>query len=325
MNDAAITVVLTTYDRLEMAKAAFQSVVGQTVAPLEIIVVEDASDSGLEQWIADLGRSDTTYVRHDRNKGLAAARNTGIRAAQGELVAFLDDDDEWLPTRLHEQLSRYKTLTNEQRERLAAIQVGAKILDRDGREVGIRMPANQGNLRDSIIALGAVTPSSSFVFVKRALEDVGGFDESLISGIDHDIWMKLADAGYWNEIIEKPLVILYQDDRPTMMSSTEKRIAGLSAFIDKWTPTYVKWFGDSAGRRYAKRYFIEVIGRLAGKKYSENRLREGFLATKAVFRVAGWSPGLQAYALLCVVRAFAARLFPGLRTAKRAVFRQPSE
>jgi glycosyltransferase involved in cell wall biosynthesis len=323
--DNTISVVLTTYNRPELAKSAFRSIAAQSLAPMEIIVVEDASDTDMAAWVASLRRDDTSYVRHDSNKGLAAARNTGLRLARGSLVAYLDDDDEWLPTRLEVQVDRLRSLSAEQKRRLAAIQVGAKILDREGRQVGVRLPANQGCLRESIIKLGAVTPSSSFLFVKSALEDVGGFDESLISGIDHDVWMKLAVAGYTNEIIEAPHVILYAHDRVTMMSSTQKRIEGLTRFIEKWTPTYIDWFGPESGRIYAKRYFIEIISKLAGKKIAERKFREAFTAARASARVAGRRAELQVFSAYCVLRAWLARVFPSLRKVKRVLFWQQPE
>jgi glycosyltransferase involved in cell wall biosynthesis len=320
-----ISVILTTYNRPELAKSAFESVVRQTTAPLEIIVVEDASQTDIESWIANLGREDTSYVRHDSNRGLAAARNTGLRIARGDLIAYIDDDDEWLPSRLEAQLKRLRSLDEDDLQNLAALQVGAVILDRTGKQLGIRLPANQGNLRDSIIDIGAVTPSSSFLFVRSALESVGGFDETLINGIDHDVWMKLAVAGFRNEIIESPHVILYSDDRSTMMSSTDKRIAGLSRFIEKWQPTYEDWFGRRAGRRYAKRYFIGIISKLAGEKLANRRIREGLRAAGASSKVAGWRPDLQAYAAFCTLRSLLARAFPKLRSAKRVLFRQQPE
>ena len=322
MTSGRVSAVLTTYNRAELAKQAFRSIAEQTLAPAEIIVVEDASETDVSAWIASLGRDDTTYVRHERNRGLAAARNTGLRLSKCELIAYLDDDDEWLPTRLEEQVRRFESLPNERKRRLAAIQVGAKILDRAGQQRGIRLPENQGNLRDSIIERGAVTPSSSFMFVKRALEEVGGFDETLMSGIDHDIWMTLAVAGYANEIIEKPLVVLYQDGRQTMMSTTEERVAGLSRFVDKWTPTYLEWFGTKSGRVYAKRYFISVVSKLAGQKLADGKGGEARTAASSSARMAGWSLELQAYSFFCSLRSYLAHAFPRLRRTKRSLLRQ---
>ena len=322
MNHGRVSVVLTTYQRAELAKIALQSIIGQTWAPEETIVVEDAGDTDLADWIAALGHDGLKYVRHERNRGLAAARNTGLRLAKCELIAYLDDDDQWLPTRLQEQVERFQSLPPDQRQKLAAIQVGCKIVDSQGRPIGLSLPLNQGNLRDSIISEGAATPSSCFMFVRSALLEIGGFDEDLISGIDHDIWMKLAVAGYSNEVIKKPLVVVIRDERQTMMFDTKRRVAGISQYVEKWTPTYQKWFGENRGEVYARRYFIKVVCGLAGQNFAKRRFRDGFFATKAAVRCANWRPALLIFGTGRLLRTYLYYAVPRLRVAKRALLRQ---
>jgi len=316
MTQNRVSAVLTTYQRAELAKRALHSILGQTLTPAEIIVVEDAGHTDLAGWISALGRNEIKYVRHESNQGLAAARNTGLRVAQSELIAYLDDDDEWLPTRLEEQVDRYLSLSPDQRRTLAAIQVGCKIVNSQGRQVGLNLPLNQGNLRDSIIRQGAATPSSCFMFVRSALLKVNGFDEDLISGIDHDIWMKLAVAGYSNEIVKKPLVVITGDDRRTMMSDTKRRVAGIAQYVDKWTPTYKEWFGGEAGEIYARKYFLNVICCLAGQKFAQRRFRDGFFASNAAFQRARWRPDLLLLGTVRLLQTFLSSALHQLRVAK---------
>jgi len=322
MNRDQVSVVLTTYQRPELAKKALYSVFDQTLEPAEIIVVEDAGASDLADWISALGRDDVTYVRHEDNQGLAATRNTGLRLAKYELIAYLDDDDRWLPTRLQEQVERYRSLPPAQRQKLAAIQVGCKVVDSRGRFIGQVLPINQGNLRDSIIDEGPATPSSCFMFVRAALLEIGGFDEDLISGIDHDVWMKLAVAGYFNEIIRKPLVVVTRDERATMMSDTKSRVSGIAQYVEKWTPTYKEWFGESGGDVYARKYFINVVCGLAGQKLAHWQIRDAYYATKAAVRCAGRRPSLQAYGIGRLLRTFVSRAIPRLGHLKRAILHQ---
>ena len=322
MNHARVSVVLTTYQRAELAKKALHSIIGQTWAPEEIFVVEDSGDTDLADWIAALGRDEIQYVRHESNRGLAAARNTGLRLARCKLIAYLDDDDQWLPTRLQEQVERLQSLSPEQQKDLAGVQVGCKILNSDGRPIGLSLPLNQGNLRDSIMSDGAATPSSCFMFFRSALLEIGGFDEDLISGIDHDIWMKLAVAGYSNEIIKKPLVVVIGDERQTMMTDTKRRVAGIAQYVEKWTPTYKEWFGEKAGAIYARKYYINVISGLAGRKFAQRRFRDGFYASKAALKRAKWRPELLAIGIVRLLRAFLSSAVPQLRVAKRALLRR---
>lgn len=98
------TVVIPTHNRPELLARALRSVYAQTVLPSQVIVVDDASEPrfALSQEFCD-GR--TRLIRHASPVGGAAARNTGLREAPTSIVAFLDDDDEWLPTKMEKQLA----------------------------------------------------------------------------------------------------------------------------------------------------------------------------------------------------------------------------
>jgi glycosyltransferase involved in cell wall biosynthesis len=304
MNQLAVSVVLTTYQRSLLAKRALQSILEQSFSPSEIIVSEDSGDTDLRDWLHNLGRDDINYVRHDSNLGLAAARNTGLRLASCELIAYLDDDDQWLPTRLQAQVEHFQSLPDDRKHKLASLQVGCTVVDAEGKKIADVLPVNQGNLRQSIIRNGASTPSSCFMFIRSALKAVGGFDEGLVSGIDHDIWMKLAVAGYSNEIIRRPLVIVTRDDRRQMMSDTERRIEGIAQYVEKWAPTYREWLGDSRGDTYARKYFINVVCRLAAQKLATGNYREGGIAARAALQRAGRSQGLLFFAVRRLMRTY---------------------
>jgi glycosyltransferase involved in cell wall biosynthesis len=99
-----VSVVVPTYNRAARVARAICSVQRQTHTRLEIIVVDDASHDDTPQVVANLHDPRLRYIRHNKNAGGSAARNTGIRAASGEFIAFLDDDDEWEPEKTEEQL-----------------------------------------------------------------------------------------------------------------------------------------------------------------------------------------------------------------------------
>ena len=87
-----VSVVLTTYNRPELLIRALESVKVQTFQPKEIILVDDASDKNTTNFIKKHLSDDIIYIRHERNLGLAAARNSGLYHAKGDFIAFLDDD-----------------------------------------------------------------------------------------------------------------------------------------------------------------------------------------------------------------------------------------
>lgn len=104
MDSATISVVIPTYNRAHCIARALDSVLAQSVAPQEIIVVDDASRDDTASVLASYeGR--IHYIRHARNAGASAARNTGIAAATSAWIAFLDSDDAWRPQKLERQLA----------------------------------------------------------------------------------------------------------------------------------------------------------------------------------------------------------------------------
>lgn len=283
-DDPRVTAVVTTYQRPELAKRAIISVFEQTYKPTEIVVVEDGSDSDLNEWLLAQGKPEVIYVRHDTNRGLAAARNTALRLAHGLFIAYLDDDDIWKPERLAKQVALVRSLTANQVANLAAVSAGFdRVIPAENR-VSYAPPGNVGNLRNAIIREGAKTPSSTFLFRTEALRAIGGFDENLASSIDHDIWMGLAAKGYDAYAVDDALVVNYdRRGHATMMNSTVKRIKGVRQFVEKWTPTYREWLGDEQGERYMRTYFSSVIGNLAIGKLFEGHFREALVAVRAIY------------------------------------------
>src|SRR5690242_3347165 len=105
-----VSVVIPAYNRASVIPQALQSVFDQGFDDLEIIVVDDASRDNIETVIGRINDPRLVYIRHDRNKGGAAARNTAIARARGEYIAFLDSDDRWLPQKLRRQMELFKRL-----------------------------------------------------------------------------------------------------------------------------------------------------------------------------------------------------------------------
>ena len=99
-----VSVVIPTRNRKELLLRALKSVFAQTYTRLQIVVVDDASTDGTEAMVTALGDDRLVYLRHLTSQGGSAARNTGIRAATGAVIGFLDDDDEWEADKVFEQL-----------------------------------------------------------------------------------------------------------------------------------------------------------------------------------------------------------------------------
>src|SRR3990167_7894784 len=100
-----VTVIIPTYNRFELLKKALVSVLNQSFEDFEVLIIDDCSQdqtSRIPEYSAD---SRIRYIKNDRNKGMSAVRNIGIRNSKGTYIAFLDDDDEWMPDKLEKQMS----------------------------------------------------------------------------------------------------------------------------------------------------------------------------------------------------------------------------
>jgi len=218
-------VIIPTFDRREAVCAAVRSVLEQTYAHLEAIVVDDGSTDGTAQAISDLAGADprVTLVRRPRG-GVAAARNTGLARARGELIAFLDSDDVWLSFKLELQLACLRRLPQ-----VGMIWTEMRALDAGGRprpgsslrdiltfrhqpeEIfshsisldelpQLPPPAAGGTLRWGDIyrelVLGNLVLPSSALLTRERLALVGGFDDSLkVAGEDFDFFLRVAREG----------------------------------------------------------------------------------------------------------------------------------
>lgn len=110
-----VTAVITTYKREpEIVKRAIDSVLAQTYKHINIVVVDDSPADyelrdSVEKLVLDhFAEANITYVQHERNLGACAARNTGLSLVNSEFVAFLDDDDEWLPEKIEKQVKKFR-------------------------------------------------------------------------------------------------------------------------------------------------------------------------------------------------------------------------
>ena len=107
-----ISIVIPTYNRADLINIPLNSAINQSYREIEIIVVDDGSVDNTEKVVKAIDDSRIRYLRHRSNKGGAAARNTGIEAAKGEYIAFLDSDDAWVSDKLELQLAHMQKFPN---------------------------------------------------------------------------------------------------------------------------------------------------------------------------------------------------------------------
>jgi len=198
-----VSVIIPTYNRAHLIGRAVQSVLNQTHRDFEIIIIDDGSTDKTLETINRFDDSRIKYIRHLNNKGAAAARNTGIRAAKGEYIAFLDSDDEWLPEKLEEQIKIIEGTPAE----IGVIYAGCRRIMK-GKEYYIpssRIAEKEGRIFNTILRFYIIYMSS--VIVKSdVFRKLGLFDESLPPLEDWDLWIRISKQ-YFFKYVDKPLVI----------------------------------------------------------------------------------------------------------------------
>lgn len=242
-----VSVIIPTLNRPDFLRAALQSVLGQTVRDLEILVVDDASSIDPRPVLAALDDGRIRYFRHDSNRGEAAARNTGIRNARSTYVAFLDDDDEWLPDKLRLQLDSF----GRSPDAVACVYGGHVALrGRDGRELAREVPTRRGDLSRALLERNVIGPPSTVMVTRQCLERVGLFDESIAFGVDYDMWIRIARDHHFEVV---PEVLVRYTVHPGQMSHDPFLIArGRADIKRKHAPSL------RGGRRREARFYLSL-------------------------------------------------------------------
>jgi glycosyltransferase involved in cell wall biosynthesis len=210
----AVSVVIPTYNRMKSLPRSVESVLRQTFEDIELIVVDDCSTDGTWDYLNSVRDPRLRIIRHEVNKGAGAARNTGFRAAQAELVAFQDSDDEWLVTKLAIQVEEYRRANSAE---YGAIYC-AKITNGEGkfgvygpREVQyMPLPGYEktsGDISHELVR-HALVSTQTLMVRKDLLHAVGGFDETLKLGEDWDMTTSLSRITKFL-FVDKPLVLCF--------------------------------------------------------------------------------------------------------------------
>lgn len=217
-----VSVVIPAYERADLVGRAVDSALAQTVDNLEVLVVDDGSTDGTQAAVEAVEDPRVRYLAHETNRGVSAARNTGVEAAAGEYVAFLDSDDEWLPRKLECQLATLEdrgdgwvgaycdvaTLGLSGMGRLAAAISEAIFRSSAPREGGRELAESLLSMR---VFMG---PGSTLLVERDAVTAAGGFDEGLSIYEDWDLVLRVLSVGKIAYVDEPLAVTHFTGDAP---------------------------------------------------------------------------------------------------------------
>jgi len=197
--------VIPAHNEVACVGGAIESVLAQSLAPTELIVVDDGSSDGTAEKAREF--ASVRVVTHPRRKGLSQARNTGLAAASADWVAFLDADDRWHPEKIQQQAALA------QQTGAGLIYCGARL-----RGHGLKSPvdapattfADHRGLCRKLLLTNCITGSGSAVLARRdLLIRAGGFDTSLRMAEDYDLWLRLSELTTF-AAVRRPLVTLWK-------------------------------------------------------------------------------------------------------------------
>lgn len=198
-----VSVIVPAYNRADLIGPTLESVLAQTYAEYEVIVVDDgsrdATAAAVKSYAPRFG--DRLFYVYQKNQGLSGARNTGCRLARGRYLAFLDSDDLWKPEKLAVQVP-----VLDADPRLGLVASMAEVVNDAGEVLRIKPQTLPGDTLAEMVARGTAPPSS-FVARREAMAEVGWFDPAIRLGLeDLDLGLRLAAAGWRIRTLPQPLI-----------------------------------------------------------------------------------------------------------------------
>lgn len=257
-----VSILIPTYNRENVIRKALDSALAQTYRKVQIVVVDDGSTDNTRDVIKSYGQ-DIVYV-YQKNRGIASARNTGLRHCTGDYIAFLDSDDYWLPQKLERQVAIFQ---DHPEYGMVACQCAS--IDAQGRFRQKNRPGRSGWVLESLFRKNFIRTSAAVV-TKACIEAVGPFDETLRECEEYDLWLRIA-ARFQVGFINEPLAVYTDNPCGVSTDSLVGRLHRLRVlekpYLQELIPkhAYRRRIADTC--HYIGRHYLEKGDRLEGIRY----------------------------------------------------------
>lgn len=295
MSSNIVSVIIPTYNRADTVKRSIMSVLDQSYQPIEVIVVDDGSTDHTAEVLASFGEG--IRVIRQENRGPSAARNAGVVASVGKIVAFLDSDDTWEADKLERQV---RLLERGGREVVCCV-CNAELISKDGPwRTSFGVAKVLSHLSEGYWINPAPIIASRFILFnqvvairKEAFQRVGGFKEHMRLLEDHDLAFRLALIGPW-AFISDPLVRKYNDEDGVGVQAMGSALVHAKA----WEQAFTGYLEESLSshrdvmrtvRRMSRNATIEIRGvELAGSGQPASRAIGRMILATLKVREALW-------------------------------------
>lgn len=242
-----VSVIIPSYNRGYCIAQCIRSVLNQTFTDFEIIVVDDASSDDTRAQVLSIADARIHYLAHEANQGGAVARNTGIRIAQGEFVAFLDSDDHWQPDKLEKQIAMLRWLG----PTWGLSYTWLSCVDDAGTEILRINPEIEGECFEEMLVSNFIGSFSNIVVRKSLLIEVGALDESFRSCQDWDLFIRLTRRASVHCLREYAVCYLQSvSDKVRISTNPRSVIQGHRRILKKYAHDY-----SALPRPYRRRAF----------------------------------------------------------------------
>lgn len=309
--DPLVSVVLPTYGRPEFLRDAIASVDEQSYGPIEILVVDDHSPDPIEPLLDDVSLDSPRRLRclrHEENRGASAARNTGLEAANGEYVAFLDDDDYWRPEKLERQVAAFERSSPD----VGVVYTGQTFVV-DGETSSVSRPTLDGDVTTAMLSGAEMATFSAVMVRSEVFETVGGLDERFPCWQDRE-WLLRLSTAYEFAVVSDPLVVRRSTDHEQLSDDFEaKRDVAYPLFLEEFRPLAAEY-----GPEYERRLVAAQSRELGKSAVRHGRTRD---ARRFLLRAIRYEPShLSTYLYFLVALGGRATTGPA-----RAVYRSVNQ
>lgn len=233
MNNNKVSIIIPTYNRPEYLNRLLKSIQRQTYKGFEVIVVDDNSKNQdkYDEVISKYTKvfREFKFIKNKTNRGAPYSRNVGIIKAKYSLVALVDDDDEWMPEKLEEQIKVF----NNNKDNVGIVYTWADVIKENNYYEAWYKCDYVGAVKSQILDKCFI-PSPTVMIKKVALLSAGLFDESMPSCQDWDMWIRIIFKGYKVAVVKKSLAIYHDHGNARIGNSNNAKLG--------YTKVYIKHF-----------------------------------------------------------------------------------
>lgn len=272
-----VSVIIPTHNRANLLARSIGSVLSQTFADLECLVIDDASEDETEQVVKRLmeGDSRLRYFRHEIGKYASGARNTGLSIARGRYIAYHDDDDEWFPLKLEKQVALLDKLPME----YGCVYCWADFVDEAGGRITRKhRPSLRGNAYAETLVDNAIGCTPSLLIRQETSEKIGAWNELIRTQVDNEYIIRLCRICKVDFVPE--VLVKVNDAHAGKRASSPLGREGINLSLESIAARYAL-YSDQKGTYRKQAAILEsrmgnLNGRLGNWKASKEHFAESF-------------------------------------------------